>query len=225
VLYKADVSFRNGLLADEHLTAGFARHLEAVSLSRGTLLETPERPPTWVYFIEYGIVSVLARSARGQSLQVAMIGAEGATGSSLLLGSNRTVHQAMVEFPVRAWAMSVESFHALIPRNFKLRNKMLRYTGELAAQVAATALANGRCTVEERVARWILQVSSRLGGANIEVTHDRIGEALAVRRPSVTDALQILEGDQAIRAQRGMLTVLDRDLLAVLAGGYYRDGD
>jgi CRP-like cAMP-binding protein len=135
------------------------------------------------------------------------------------------MHQAVVEFPVGALRISAESFEVLIARHFRLRNTMLRFTGELAAQIASTALANGRSTVRERVARWILQVSSRLDDTTIQVTHEAIAEALGVRRPGITDALQALEGDHAIRCRRGVLAVIDRRLLAILAGGYYRDGD
>jgi hypothetical protein len=61
----------------------------------------------------------------------------------------------------------------------------------------------------------------RTDGRDLAITHEYISEMLAVRRPGVTEAIQMIEGRGLIRATRGLVTVLDRDGLATLAGGAY----
>ncbi len=45
--------------------------------------------------------------------------------------------------------------------------------------------------------------------------------SLGVRRPGVTGALHVLEGNRMIKASRGQITVLDRQRLIQAAGGSY----
>lgn len=63
--------------------------------------------------------------------------------------------------------------------------------------------------------------SDRSGETNINVTHETLSAALGVRRPGVTVATHMLEGEGAIRAKRGTIAVLDRAKLEHLARGSY----
>jgi CRP-like cAMP-binding protein len=199
--------------------------LVPITLDVGQILEFPQVDIEHVYFPESGVISVNAITKAGLSMQIAMIGREGATGTALVLGNKRWAHTAVVQVPTIAWRLSVEDFYWLLSKSFRLRNYMLRYTGTLASQIASTALANGRSTVLERLARWILQMQSRLNGNGLDVTHDTIADALGVRRPGITVALHILEGNHLIRSHRGRLVVIDREGLILASGGCYREGD
>jgi hypothetical protein len=55
----------------------------------------------------------------------------------------------------------------------------------------------------------------------IELTHEFLAMMLCVRRPGVTVATHILEGQGTIRAKRGRITILDRPKLVDLAGDCY----
>jgi CRP-like cAMP-binding protein len=87
-------------------------------------------------------------------------------------------------------------------------------------QIAATALADGRYTVDQRLARWLLMSQDRLGD-DTTLTHEFLALMLGVRRPSVTDALHVLEGKRLIHASRGLITIRDRNKLLEMAGGAY----
>ena len=73
-----------------------------------------------------------------------------------------------------------------------------------------TALANGRARMDERLARWLLMVDDRMEGSELALTHEFMSITLGVRRPGVTDALHRLEGQQLVRARRGLITIRDR---------------
>lgn len=57
--------------------------------------------------------------------------------------------------------------------------------------------------VEVRLARWLLMAHDRADGDELALTNDYMAVMLAVRRPSVTTALHVLEGNRLIRGTRG----------------------
>jgi len=56
---------------------------------------------------------------------------------------------------------------------------------------------------------------------NCHLTHDFLALMLGVRRPSVTNALHVVEGSGAIKATRSLITMRDRAKLIGLAGSCY----
>ena len=98
---------------------------------------------------------------------------------------------------------------------------LLRFVQALSTQTAFTALSNAVHQIDERLARWILMCDDRLDGADMPLTHEFMSIMLAVRRPSVTTALHILEGNRLIRAERGCIVVRDRAGLEEFAGDSY----
>jgi CRP-like cAMP-binding protein len=58
-------------------------------------------------------------------------------------------------------------------------------------------------------------------GDQIALTHEFMSLMLAVRRPSVTTALHILEGNGFIRSTRGTITIRDRPALEEFARDAY----
>jgi hypothetical protein len=61
----------------------------------------------------------------------------------------------------------------------------------------------------------------RTDGDAVTLTHEYMGVMLAVRRPSVTTALHVLEGNRLITATRGTITIRDRSGLEEFSDGSY----
>jgi DNA-binding transcriptional ArsR family regulator len=61
----------------------------------------------------------------------------------------------------------------------------------------------------------------RVDDQELELTHDFLSIMLAVRRPTVSLALQKLEGMHLIRSDRGCVRVRDRAALQQFAGASY----
>ncbi len=88
-------------------------------------------------------------------------------------------------------------------------------------QTAHSALANGRYTIQERLARWLLMCHDRLGKDDLPLTHEFLSLMLGIRRSGVTEALHALEGVQIVKAGRGHIHLRDRLRLEEIAGGCY----
>jgi hypothetical protein len=73
--------------------------------------------------------------------------------------------------------------------------------------------------LEQRVADWILATTDRLGSSRISITHKQLSELLGATRPGVTLAIQELEGRQAIRARRNLISVRSRAALSEISCG------
>lgn len=98
---------------------------------------------------------------------------------------------------------------------------LLRFVQSLLTQTAYTALSNAVHKVDVRLARWILMCHDRVNDSEIALTHDFMAMMHGVRRSSVTDALHILEGEQLIYSERGLVIIRDRLLLERFAGDAY----
>lgn len=194
--------------------------LTEVDLPRGFVVDMPGRPITDVYFVTAGLVSIVAKTDDDQ-IEIGVIGREGMTALPTMFGSTETVHEGIVQIAGSAVSMPADEFRALIDAHPTLFRSLLRYAHVQLVQVAQTALANGRRTVEQRLARWLLMVQDRTGHDTIAMTHDFFAIMLGVRRPGVTVALHVLEGEHAIRSRRGRVQILSRDKLMAVAGGTY----
>jgi Crp-like helix-turn-helix domain len=102
-----------------------------------------------------------------------------------------------------------------------VRALLLRYVHTCLIHFAHAALANGRYNIRERLARWLLTCHDRLGRDELPLTHEFLSLMLGVRRSGVTQALHLLEIEDAIKVRRGQILVSDRRKLERIAGGCY----
>src|ERR1044071_2925541 len=74
-------------------------HLEAITLKERQVIEVPTKPITHAYFLEIGVASVVAVDAEDHRIEVGVIGYEGVTGVSLIMGDNRAQHSTYMQIP------------------------------------------------------------------------------------------------------------------------------
>ena len=157
--------------------------------------------------------------------KMGFIGFEGMTGSAIVMGDDRNVHQCYVQLAGEAMRIEAAAFSSVLASSPTMRMFLLRYVQSLLIQTGCTALVNARSKLEERLARWLLMCDDRVSRGRLTITHEFLGVMLGVRRPGVTVALQELEGRGLIRATRGQIVLLDRAGLIVLANGGYGEAE
>jgi CRP-like cAMP-binding protein len=195
--------------------------LEKVELEVREIVETPGEPVPMIYFPTSGLISVVAVTAAAERIEVGMIGFEGMTGHTLLLGSDRALNQVIVQSRGEAWRLPVPALQAAMAARPHIALMFRRYAQVVLAQVSQTALANGRGLLSQRLARWLLMWHDRSRRLDLSVTHDFLGVLLGTRRATVTVSLHELEGRGLIRSKRNTIEVLDRAGLEAAANGYY----
>lgn len=213
---------RNRLLAalapDEF--GRLAPALEPVPLPLHEVLIAPQEPITQAYFVEEGLVSLVADTREGR-IEIGLTGREGFVGVPLALGAETTPHTAIVQAGGEALRITADALREALDASADLRRVLGRYVQSLIVQVGQTVYANADLTVEARLARWILMTHDRLDQDELPLTHEVLSKMLGVRRPTVTMATHTLEGAGMIRARRGRITVVDRVKLEDLAGAIY----
>lgn len=197
-----------------------APRLEAVPLPLHEVLIAPRQPIAQAYFVEEGIVSLVADTREGR-IEVGLTGREGFVGVPIALGAQTTPHTAIVQASGEALRIAAGALEEALDASARLRRVLGRYVQSLLVQVGQTVYANADLTVEARLARWILMTHDRLEQDELPLTHEVLSKMLGVRRPTVTTATHLLEGAGMIRARRGRITVVDREKLEDLAGAIY----
>ena len=203
------------------LRARLRTELEHVSLDKGMVLIEPDEPVTDIYFPISGLGSIIALSPEGECAEIGLFGRDGMSGQPILLGTESTPHRVLMQVGGEGYRIGADRLRDLIGESEAFRGALLRYIQALSIQTAHTALSNAHHTVEERLARWLLMSHDRMADDEVPLTHDFLALMLAVRRPSVTTALHVLEGMSLIKATRGLVTIRDRGGLEDFAQDAY----
>ncbi len=198
-----------------------AAHLKYQSLPRGTQLASAGEPIDHVYFLTSGVGSVLAQTPEGSAAEAGIFGREGYIPTSAVSGSEQSAFNVTVQIDAAGYRIGFEEFRRQMESNRAFAKVMIRAIEAFAIQLAYTAVSNAVHDVTERLARWILMCHDRVSVDELPLTHEFISTMLAVRRPSVTTALHVLEGNRFVIAERGMLTIRDRPALEEFARDAY----
>ena len=83
----------------------------------------------------------------------------------------------------------------------------------MAMEATQLAACNRLHAVEQRLARWLLLCSDRLGTKSLPLTQELLSQMLGTRRASVTIAAGILQKAGFIAQNRGSVTITDREKL------------
>ena len=218
---------QNKILATlpEHDFERLSDHLEPVKFASRQHVLTSNKPITHAYFVESGIVSVVASPTRRKIIEVGFVGREGFTGLPIVMGSDSSPYSAFVQVGGHGLRISSNVLREITAESTALRESCLRYAHVFLTQVASSAAANSQGKLEERLARWLLMAHDRLHDNDLPLTHELLSMMLGVHRPGVTIALSLLSKRGMIAIGRGAITITDRSSLQKFAGGYYGDAE
>jgi CRP-like cAMP-binding protein len=195
-------------------------HLEAFKFELRDQVFLAGQKIAHVTFPNEGIASLVADTKEGR-FEVGMVGPEGLVGASVVLGVDHSPHTCIVQGAGEAVRIGASELRAAMDQSGALRVLLLRFVHVFIVQISQTAYANAGCSLEERLARWLLMTHDRLGHDDMLVTHEFLSIMLGARRPGVTLAVQMLESVGVIKANRGRITLRDRDKLEQIAGESY----
>ncbi|HEX3809791.1 MAG TPA: Crp/Fnr family transcriptional regulator [Rhizomicrobium sp.] len=207
--------------ASPHDLAHLEAHLERVSMKARQVMEAPGKVVDYVYFPETCVASALALTGQDQRIEIALVGCEGMSGTTLVLGDDRSPHSVYVQIPGEALRMEGKVFLKLLNDKPELRCYLLKFAQVFMVQAAQTAVANGKAKLTERMARWILMAHDRTVSDDVPLTHEFLALMLGVRRASVTVAMNDFEKAGLVAVRRGEITVVNRKGIEKVAGSFY----
>jgi CRP-like cAMP-binding protein len=192
-------------------------HLRQRSFRRqDTLIARGERI-TEVVFPDVGVISLVATLGDGGTLEVGMIGADGAVGYQVLFEERTMPWDAHVQVSGSGRTLDVEVFLREAVSGGSLWEGIRRYVGESLLQCVQLAICNRHHSIQQRCARWLLMAQDRAATDRLLVTHDVLSLALGVHRPSISLAQEHLRAAGLIAYGHGKLSVIDRPGLQVAA--------
>jgi CRP-like cAMP-binding protein len=182
----------------------------------GSRLQAAGDPIVEFTFPLTGLVSLTMDTSDGQSVEVAVVGAEGFVGISRFLGVPNSQWSAVVQVPGTMFHVPADIFESHGAAE-ELRDLIDRVAASLMVEMAQSAVCNKLHTIEQRTARWLLHATDRARTTDLELTHDFLAQMLAVRRPSVTTIVGLFARARLIDARRGRIVVTDREGLHAFA--------
>jgi CRP-like cAMP-binding protein len=170
-----------------------------------------------VYFLETGVIAIVARSTSGREVTTAIIGREGMTGLSACLGATSIDMTHCTCVPGIATRVSVASFRAVVLEDVRLAERVLRYTRYAAMQIAQSTACNALHATTRRCARWLLMIRDRVGAQTFPLPLQHVASLLGTRLQGAAVATKSLRASGLIRYSQGEMTVLDSSGLEAAA--------
>ena len=196
--------------------------LEPVTLAPRRTLQHANVPIRHVYFIEDGLVSVLASTDTRNAVEVWLIGREGVVGSASVLGLSATPLRYLVQIGGSALRIDVDDLRQAMKDLPQLRELLLD-------DLHATLLRSSQSTdcglshsFRQRLARWLLTAQDRSNKDEFRITQDLLARILGVRRATVSETIKSLEGRGILARMRGLIKIRDRDRLEEISCRCYR---
>jgi CRP-like cAMP-binding protein len=190
--------------------AALAPNLRPMALELGEILYQPDDEMQYVYFVNSGVISLLAMLESGATVEAGVIGPEGMLGIAVILGARTTPHQGLVQSRGEAMKMRADDLRAEFRKGGMLRDLLLHFTHLLFTQVAQTAACNRLHTVDQRLARWLLMTHDRVEGDRFALTQEFLSRMLGVRRAGVSVSAGTLKQAGLIDYGRGSVKIVNR---------------
>lgn len=184
-----------------------------VELAPGEVVLDADAPIREVLFPETAVLAYVGCYEDGACAEMISVGRNGATPIDALIRGETAAHRCEVQVPGTAKAVPVEAFEALRAKSDAVAEATSEYARDFVDQVMTVAACNAAHAVEERAARWLLDLHDCVPGDDIRITQERMAEMLGVNRSTVSGIVQEFRERELISTSRGVITIMDRKSL------------
>lgn len=183
---------------------------ERMTVTHAYPLIVPFEPIRYVYFPINALGSLVTVLEDGSTIESGSVGREGMTGVPVILGTDSTPVQTVVQIPGDVWRVESEVVKREFARQLTLHSLLQRYVHTMFVIASQSTACIRRHAVEARLARWLLMSSDGIDSHELPLTQEFLGTMLGVRRASVTEAAAKLQTEGLIRYVRGFVEIIDR---------------
>jgi CRP-like cAMP-binding protein len=197
--------------------------IDVVPLPLKQILHRIGEPIDAVYFPGGGFCSILSTVDDNKLIEVATVGREGMVGPFAVFPGALSPSVTMVLAPTdTCYRMAAQDFWRQMEYRDEFYALMMRFANALLGFIMQSTACNAVHTVEQRLARWLLHASDRMGSNDFPLTQEFVAMMLGATRPTVTVVAGTLQKVGFITYRRGRLTILDRPSLESAACECYR---
>lgn len=189
------------------------RRLKPVELERGDVVQRSGEDIVDVLFPLDAVLALGSETIDGESVNVTLLGREGALGVFEACGSRRSYTRAVVQVPGRALSLPASAYRELFAQSPNLRRSIHMYVEVLLAEGRQSTACNALHSVENRLARILLDMRDKARRDHLPVTQEALSQLLGVQRTTIAASISSLQKRRVIKSGRGV-EVLDADGLA-----------
>ena len=187
------------------------QYLRPVDLAADSVLVESDQVLTRAYMPHKGVISLVVKLARGERVQVAMVGRDSIFGAFAGIGEAPSLNSAVVLVPGVASSIDVATLRAAASQSPTLRAMLIRHGLAVYAQIQQTAGCNAVHTVESRLARCLLHTRDLSGSNKIILTQEMMAQMIGARRNSVSLVAHTLQQANFIHYSRGHIEITNLD--------------
>ena len=186
-------------------------YLRAVDLPHEAVLVESGETLKSAYFPHRGVISLVVKLAKGEHVQVAMIGRDSLLGALSTMGDARALNTAVVLVPGVASVMDLDRLRSAADQSGSLRSLLTRHGLAVYAQVQQTAGCNAAHPVEARLSRCLLHTHDLSGDHRLLLTQEAMAQMIGARRNSVSLVANTLQQANFIHYSRGHIQLMNLD--------------
>jgi CRP-like cAMP-binding protein len=156
-----------------------------------------------------GMISSLAAMRDGNTVEIGVVGHEGAVGLASVAGSLNHPFELTSTIGGPAMCVSGSELRGVIQGTPILRDYLRAFTDAVLAQVGQRAACIAWHSVEARCATKLLTARDCTGRDVLPLTQETIARLLGVRRPGITAVARALQCAGLITQARGQISIID----------------
>ncbi len=182
----------------------------------------PNQPIAEVQFVIEGVISAVGEMHDGRSIEVFMVGPEGAAGAEAGLIPARAGSRQVCQVAGTRLGVDAARLRELTAVRPALRDALLHSQVGMQHELERSTACHALHRAEQRLAKWLLRCHDRVLGDVLPLTQEYLASMLGSQRTTVNEAAQALLDHGAVRYARGRVTILDRAVLEAAACECYR---
>ncbi|HEY2846428.1 MAG TPA: Crp/Fnr family transcriptional regulator [Pyrinomonadaceae bacterium] len=187
--------------------------LEKVELPHGLILYESGATIGEIYFPDDAVVSVVTATLSGHYAEAGLIGWEGMSGVEAMFDGPISLNQQIIQLPGHGHRVELGAVKAEFALGGSFQKAALAFTRNMLAQTSQTALCNRLHVAEQRLAKWLLMLHDRASSDVLNITQEFAALMLGSNRVTLTQAARQLQEHGMIEYRRGVVTILNRELL------------
>ena len=182
--------------------------LELIKLEFGEVLyEVGEEAP-YIYFPIDSMVSLLHPMKQGNSVEIAVIGCDGAIG--IARNNQATLNSAIVSQAGNAYRIRKNYFMEEIEKSERQFDLFVKHTHVLLNQIAQVTICHSFHTIDQQLCRWVLMNAHRIQNKEMPISDHLIAYLLGAPAEAVVHAIDNMSKSGLIQYQSGVLTILNQ---------------